>query len=61
MFSNSSSIGLQIREAPHRNNQKFIEFYDVRAAEAALRELDRSTISGKQIKLEPSHPGGVMR
>ncbi|OWM76281.1 hypothetical protein CDL15_Pgr009927 [Punica granatum] len=30
-----------------------------RAAEAALHELNRSGIAGKQIKLEPSCPGGV--
>jgi RNA recognition motif-containing protein len=35
---------------------KFIEFYDVRAAEAALRALNRIEIAGKQIKLEPGHP-----
>jgi RNA recognition motif-containing protein len=35
---------------------KFVEFYDVRAAEAALRALNRVEISGKQIKLEPGHP-----
>ncbi|XP_031400459.1 protein MEI2-like 4 isoform X2 [Punica granatum] len=51
----------EIRETPHRNNHKFIEFYDVRAAEAALHELNRSDIAGKQIKLEPSRPGGVRR
>jgi len=38
------------------NNHKFIEFYDVRAAEAALRALNKIDISGKQIKLEPGHP-----
>lgn len=35
---------------------KFIEFYDVRAAEAALRALNRIEFAGKQIKLEPGHP-----
>ena len=52
---------LQIRETPHRSHHKFIEFYDVRAAEAALRALNRSDIAGKQIKLEPSCPGGSRR
>ncbi|GMN49372.1 hypothetical protein TIFTF001_018531 [Ficus carica] len=51
----------EIRETPHRSHHKFIEFYDVRAAEAALRELNRSDIAGKQIKLEPSRPGGTRR
>lgn len=55
------SLKLQIREAPHRSHHKFIEFYDIRAAEAALCALNMSDIAGKQIKLEPSRPGGVRR
>ncbi|XP_022771079.1 protein MEI2-like 1 isoform X2 [Durio zibethinus] len=51
----------EIRESPHKHNHKFIEFYDVRAAEAAFKALNRSVIAGKQIKLEPSRPGGVRR
>lgn len=51
----------EIRETPHKHHHKFIEFYDVRAAEAALRSLNRSDIAGKQIKLEPSRPGGARR
>lgn len=31
---------------------KFIEYYDIRAAEVAYRTLNWSTIAGKQIKLE---------
>ncbi|RRT50552.1 hypothetical protein B296_00043351 [Ensete ventricosum] len=46
----------EIRETPHKRNHKFIEFYDVRAAEAALRSLNKSDIAGKRIKLEPSRP-----
>lgn len=51
----------EIRETPHKRNHKFIEYYDVRAAEAALRSLNRSDIAGKRIKLEPSRPGGSRR
>ncbi|KAH7278183.1 hypothetical protein KP509_38G028500 [Ceratopteris richardii] len=51
----------EIRETPHKRHHKFIEFYDVRAAEAALRALNRSDIAGKRIKLEPSRPGGQRR
>jgi len=51
----------EIRETPHKRHHKFIEFYDVRAAEAALRCLNRSDIAGKRIKLEPSRPGGARR
>lgn len=46
----------QIRETPHKPHHKFIEFDDVRAAEAALRALNRTDIAGKRIKLEPSLP-----
>lgn len=51
----------EIRETPHRSHHKFVEFYDVRAADAALRALNRSDIAGKRIKLEPSRPGGNRR
>uniref|UniRef100_A0A1D1Y6Q2 Protein MEI2-like 2 n=2 Tax=Anthurium amnicola TaxID=1678845 RepID=A0A1D1Y6Q2_9ARAE len=51
----------EIRETPHKRHHKFIEFYDVRAAEAALRSLNRIDLAGKRIKLEPSRPGGTRR
>jgi len=38
------------------NHIKYIEFYDVRGAEASLRSLNGICIAGKQIKLEPGHP-----
>ncbi|XP_027341266.1 protein MEI2-like 1 isoform X4 [Abrus precatorius] len=46
----------EIYEYQEMNHHKFIEFYDVRAAEAALRALNKIDIAGKQIKLEPGHP-----
>ncbi|GFY91604.1 MEI2-like protein 5 [Actinidia rufa] len=49
----------EISEVPQRSHGKFIEFYDVRAAEAALRALNMSDIAGKKIKIEPSCPGGA--
>jgi hypothetical protein len=55
------ALALQIRETPHRNHHKFVEFYDVRAAEAALHALNKSDIAGKRIKLEASCPGGLRR
>jgi RNA recognition motif-containing protein len=51
----------QIRETPQKRHHRFIEFYDVRAAEAALRSLNKSDIAGKRVKLEPSRPGGARR
>ncbi|XP_028765243.1 protein MEI2-like 1 isoform X2 [Neltuma alba] len=49
----------EICESPEMNHDKFIEFYDVRAAEAALHALNKSEIAGRQIKLEPRHPRGL--
>lgn len=52
---------MQIRETPQKRHHRFIEYYDVRAAEAALRSLNKSDIAGKRVKLEPSRPGGARR
>lgn len=49
----------EIRETPHRSNRKIVEFFDIRAAEAALCALNQNDFVGKRIKLEPSQPGGV--
>ncbi|KAK7282133.1 hypothetical protein RIF29_10701 [Crotalaria pallida] len=46
----------EIFESAEVDHIKFIEFYDVRSAEASLRGLNRIGIAGKQIKLEPCHP-----
>ncbi|KAL4575561.1 hypothetical protein LXL04_022408 [Taraxacum kok-saghyz] len=51
----------EIRETPNKRHHKFIEFYDVRAAEVALKALNGSEIAGKRIKLEHSRPGGTRR
>ncbi|CAN6994672.1 unnamed protein product [Brassica rapa subsp. trilocularis] len=51
----------EIRETPNRSFHRFIEYYDVRDAESALKALDRSEIGGKCIKLELSRPGGARR
>ncbi|XP_010499455.1 PREDICTED: protein MEI2-like 5 [Camelina sativa] len=51
----------EIRETPHKRHHKFVEFYDVRGAEAALKALNRCEVAGKRIKVEPSRPGGARR
>ncbi|XP_076902467.1 protein MEI2-like 2 [Bidens hawaiensis] len=51
----------EIRVTPYKRHHKFIEYYDIRAADAALRALNRSEIAGKRIKLEHSRPGGSRR
>ncbi|RYQ94182.1 hypothetical protein Ahy_B08g089063 isoform D [Arachis hypogaea] len=50
----------KIYESPEVNHVKFIEFYDVRAAEASLGASNRICIPGKQIKLEPGHHRNAM-
>jgi RNA recognition motif-containing protein len=47
----------EIRESPNKKH-KFIEFYDVRDAERAMKYLNKSEVKGKKIKIEPSRPGG---
>ncbi|KAH0924770.1 hypothetical protein HID58_017026 [Brassica napus] len=50
----------EIRETPNRSFHRFIEYYDVRDAESALKALDRSEIGGNwqvgsPVKGSPSH------
>eukprot|EP01118_Nematostelium_gracile_P011773 TRINITY_DN4235_c0_g1_i4.p1 TRINITY_DN4235_c0_g1~~TRINITY_DN4235_c0_g1_i4.p1 ORF type:complete len:720 (+),score=121.49 TRINITY_DN4235_c0_g1_i4:327-2486(+) len=51
----------EVRETPNKKHHKFIEFYDVRDADKAMKALNKSDIRGKKIKIEPSRPGGVRK
>ncbi|CAN1790561.1 Protein MEI2-like 4 [Linum perenne] len=51
----------EVHGNPNKHNHILIEYYDVRAVEAALNALDRTEIAGKQIKLEPSKMGAARR
>ncbi|KAG7542413.1 RNA recognition motif domain [Arabidopsis thaliana x Arabidopsis arenosa] len=51
----------EVRETPNKRHHKFVEFFDVRSADAALKALNRTDIAGKRIKLEHSRPGGARR
>lgn len=51
----------EIRETPQGSRHRSIEFYDIRAAEAASRELNKSELGGKQMRIESTHPGGSKR
>ncbi|RDY08962.1 Protein MEI2-like 4, partial [Mucuna pruriens] len=44
----------EIRENPDGRHHKLIEYYDVRAAEAALRALNRDDTTRKRLRVEPS-------
>ncbi|KAF9673392.1 hypothetical protein SADUNF_Sadunf10G0019300 [Salix dunnii] len=48
----------ELRETPSKKHQKFVEFYDVRDAAMALREMNGKEIYGKQVDIEFSRPGG---
>ncbi|XVF85098.1 hypothetical protein PTKIN_Ptkin17bG0091100 [Pterospermum kingtungense] len=51
----------ELRETPLKKHQKFVEFYDVRDAAKALREMNGKEINGKQVVIEFSRPGGYCR
>eukprot|EP00168_Porphyra_purpurea_P004979 TRINITY_DN1600_c0_g1_i2.p1 TRINITY_DN1600_c0_g1~~TRINITY_DN1600_c0_g1_i2.p1 ORF type:complete len:908 (-),score=213.86 TRINITY_DN1600_c0_g1_i2:337-3060(-) len=48
----------EIRETPTKRHHRFVEFFDVRDAQKALRLLNKAEINGKKIKVEVSRPGG---
>jgi len=51
----------EIRETPNKKHHKFIEYYDVRHAEQAMRSLNKTEIRSKKIKIEHSRPGGLRK
>ncbi|CAH8364224.1 unnamed protein product [Eruca vesicaria subsp. sativa] len=48
----------EIRRSMHDNPQIYIEFFDIRSAEAALSGLNGLEVAGKQLKLAPACPEG---
>ncbi|CAN7125745.1 unnamed protein product [Brassica rapa subsp. narinosa] len=46
----------EIRRTVHDNPQIYIEFFDIRAADAALGGLNGLEVAGKQLKLAPACP-----
>ena len=51
----------QIRGTPTKLQQKFVEFYDTRAAENALMSLSGRYVMGCRVSIEFSLPGGFRR
>ncbi|XP_066335433.1 protein MEI2-like 3 isoform X2 [Miscanthus floridulus] len=49
----------EIYKAPTSCNKKFVEFYDTRAAQEALNDLNNSDMSCSQIKVDHSRSGGA--
>ncbi|XP_054807104.1 protein terminal ear1 [Prosopis cineraria] len=48
----------ELRDTPSKKNQRFVEFFDVRDAAKALREMNGKQINGKAVVIEFSRPGG---
>ncbi|KAK8852908.1 hypothetical protein M9Y10_017901 [Tritrichomonas musculus] len=51
----------EIRGTPQKPGQRFIEFWDTRAAEAALNALNGKYVMGSKVSIEFSLPGGFRR
>lgn len=51
----------QIRGTPAKPAQRFIEYWDIRAAEAALTNLSGKFLSGSKVSIEFSLPGGFRK
>ncbi|CAN8256962.1 unnamed protein product [Cochlearia groenlandica] len=58
IFSSYGEIR-EVRRAMHENSQIYIEFFDVRAAEAALRGLNGLEIAGRQLRIASTCPEGT--
>ncbi|CBI16829.3 unnamed protein product, partial [Vitis vinifera] len=48
----------ELRETPLKRHQRFVEFFDIRDAARALREMNGKKIQGKRVVIEFSRPGG---
>ena len=61
--SSFSSFGeiREIRGTPQKPGQRFIEFWDTRAAEDALNNLNGKLIMGSKVSIEFSLPGGFRK
>lgn len=51
----------QIRGTPTKPTQRFVEYWDTRAAEAALNGLSGKYVMGSRVSIEFSLPGGFRR
>ncbi|KAL1202157.1 Protein terminal ear1 [Cardamine amara subsp. amara] len=51
----------ELRGTPSKREQRFVEFFDVRDAARALREMNDKVIAGKPILVQFSRPGGFTK
>lgn len=48
----------ELRDTPSKKNQRFVEFFDIRDAAKALKDMNGKQIHGKPVVIEFSRPGG---
>ncbi|XP_057431434.1 protein terminal ear1 homolog [Lotus japonicus] len=48
----------ELRDTPWKKKQRFVEFFDTRDAEMALKQMNGKEIHGKPVAIEFSRPGG---
>lgn len=48
----------EVRHTPWKKNQRFLEFFDIRDAAMALKQMNGKEIRGKPVVIEFSKPGG---
>jgi RNA recognition motif-containing protein len=51
----------EVRSAPGKEGQKFVEFWDKRAAEKAMASLKGKKVCGSKVSIEYSLPGGLRK
>ncbi|KAJ1422700.1 Terminal EAR1-like, RNA recognition motif 3 [Sesbania bispinosa] len=51
----------EVRDTPWKKNQRFVEFFDIRDAAKALKQMNGREIHGKPVIIEFSRPGGHSR
>ena len=59
-MGNCAGAVRELRETPLKPRHRFVEFFDVRDAARALRELYGKEIFGKRVVIEFSRPGGQL-
>ena len=52
---------MEVREAPGKPQQRFVEYYDIRDAETAMQGLADAVVGGNAIKVEYSRPSVARR
>eukprot|EP00854_Cymbomonas_tetramitiformis_P012437 gene12437-14694_t len=57
LFSTYGTVK-EVRENPHNRNHRFVEYHDVRSAEAALTGLNGGVLKGKHIRVQLSQATG---